>query len=169
MMKTVPEFLAHAVVLEEEAADRYDELADAMHVHNNEPVAELFRRMAGFSRMHAAEAVKRAEKTGPLPDIKPWEYEWPGSESPESAALDDSHYLMTPNHALRMALAAEQTAYRFYADVAQSTRTEEVRELAETFAEEEAGHVVEIEKWLARYPEADENWDDDPDPPVAAD
>jgi len=168
-MDTVPVFLAHAIVLEEEAAERYDELADTMETHNNRPVAELFRQMAEFSRMHAAEAQERARGAGGLPDLKPWEYEWSGSESPESAVLEDSHYLMTPHHALRMALAAERTAHDFYAGVADRSANGEVRDLARTFAEEEAGHVAEIERWLERYPEADEDWDDDPDPPVAAD
>ena len=59
-MKTLEVFLAHAVTVEEEAADRYDELAAAMEVRHNEDVAALFRRMAGYSRPSG-----RSHRAGP--------------------------------------------------------------------------------------------------------
>ena len=43
-------FLAYSVALEEEAAERHDELADMMDVHNNTEVAETFRKLAHYSR-----------------------------------------------------------------------------------------------------------------------
>ena len=39
----LPEFLAHAIALEHEAAERYLELADMMEAHRNDPVSALFR------------------------------------------------------------------------------------------------------------------------------
>ena len=54
MTSTVALFLAHAIALEVEAAERYEELADVMEVHNNPEVAALFRQMSEFSRRHAA-------------------------------------------------------------------------------------------------------------------
>jgi rubrerythrin len=36
-------------------------------------------------------------------------------------------------------------------------------------AEEEREHVELVEKWLAKYPEPEAGWDDDPDPPNALD
>ena len=39
MSYALPEFLAHAVPLEQETADRYLELADMMEAHRNEVVA----------------------------------------------------------------------------------------------------------------------------------
>ncbi|WP_041717891.1 ferritin-like domain-containing protein [Alkalilimnicola ehrlichii] len=169
-MDTVRTFLAHAVVLENDAAERYDELADAMETHNNPEVCELFRRMAGYSRLHLQEATEHAEKhAGGLPDLKPWEFQWPGEESPESGELDQSHYLMTVHHALKLALAAETGARDFYGQVARSTRNDEVRALAEEFTAEEAEHAELIEEWLKRYPAPEEGWDEDPDPPAPAD
>ncbi|WP_440997034.1 ferritin-like domain-containing protein [Arhodomonas sp. SL1] len=168
-MESVAFFLAHAVTLEEDAADRYDELADALEVHNNPDVVDLFRKMAHYSRLHLAEARERAEAEGGLPKLKPWEYEWPGDESPESGAIEASHYLMTPAHALRLAHEAETRAHRFYAACAAGTENPSLRELAEAFAEEEAGHARELEGWMALYPEPPADWDEDPDPPVSVD
>lgn len=163
-------FLVHAVVLEDEAASRYDELADTMEVHHNDEVATLFRQMAGYSRLHLQEATKHAAgHAGGLPDLKPWEFEWPGAESPESGQVGASHYLMTPHHALKLALAAEESAHAFYAGVAGRASSTAIRELAAEFAAEEAGHAEAIRKWLARYPEPARGWDEDLDPPAAVD
>ncbi len=159
-------FLAHAVVLEDEAAQRYDELALAMHQHNNPTVAELFERMAGYSRLHRAEATELAERyAGGLPALKPWEFDWPGMESPESATMDASHYLMTAHHALKLALSAERSAQAFYAQVADQARHDRIRELAGEFAEEEADHARQLLDWLDRFPPPDPDWDEDLDPP----
>ena len=54
-IKSLAEFLAHALELEVESAERYRELADSMEVHNNPDVAELFRKLAGYGDGHAQE------------------------------------------------------------------------------------------------------------------
>ena len=45
MSYTLPEFLAHAIAMEQEAADRYLELADMMEAHHNDAVSAVFRDM----------------------------------------------------------------------------------------------------------------------------
>jgi len=163
---SLPLFLAHAVELESEAAERYDELADSMEAHNNRQVAALFRDMARYSRLHRDEVTEIAAAHGPLPKVAPWEFQWAGSsESPEAAAFDGAHYLMTPHHALRMALACEEAGHAYYAAVAEQTPVEEVARLAREFAAEESHHVVLVRQWLERFPAPKAGWDDDPDPP----
>ncbi|MCC5861284.1 MAG: ferritin family protein [Gammaproteobacteria bacterium] len=162
-------FLAHAVTLEEEAAERYDELADTMAVHHND-VEALFRRMAGYSRLHRDEALGRAQAEGDvLPTLRPWEFAWPSPESPESAALADTHYLMDAHQALSLALTAERQAQAFYQQVADTSHDARVRELAGEFAEEEAEHARLLEEWLTRHPPSAAAALDDLDPPVAVD
>jgi rubrerythrin len=162
-------FLSHAVALEGDAAERYHELTAALDVHNNPAVAELFERMEHYSNLHLAEARERAETAGGLIRLKPWEFQWPDAESPEAAEFEASHYLMTPHHALTLALQAERSAHRFYAGVQAETSDPELARLAAEFAEEEAGHARELEQWLERYPPPPDDWDDDPDPPVSVD
>lgn len=168
-MKTVPEFLAHAITLEEESATRFDELADALEVHHNGDVVELFRKMAHFSRLHLAEARQRAEGLE-LPHYAPWEFQWPDSESPETVGSDEAHYKMTPHHALLAALASEKRGYGFYVALAHDGTVEaEVKRLAQEFADEEAEHIALLEDWLTKYPPPDKNWAEDMDPPVSVD
>ncbi|HYD29371.1 MAG TPA: ferritin family protein [Azospirillaceae bacterium] len=163
-------FLAHALSLENEAAERYEDLADSMEAHNNKEVAGLFRELGKFSRMHAAEVNEKAKELSlDLPHIAPWDFVWTSKEAPENAAFEGAHYLMKPFHALKLALAAEEQGNRYYASVAAETKDAAVAKLAREFADEEAGHVILIEKWLEKVPAPDKNWDQDMDPPVISD
>ncbi|MFY9625239.1 MAG: rubrerythrin, partial [Rhodoplanes sp.] len=86
----------------------------------------------------------------------------------ENADLGDAHYLMTPWHALKMALAGEERALSYFQHVVATTDDPKVREMAREFVEEEAEHVNLCHRLLKRYPEPQgEAWSDDPDPPVA--
>lgn len=163
-------FLLHTMVLEDEAAARYDELADAMEVHHNREVEDLFRQMAVLSRLHLNDATDHASlHAGGLPKLKPWEFDWPAQESPESGRLESSHYLMTPHQALQLALEAELSAHAFYDSVATQASEESIRILAAEFAAEEAEHAAALRRWLARYPKPPRGWDEDLDPPASVD
>ncbi len=54
MSNALPEFLAHAIAMEHEAADRYLELADMMKAHRNDAVSKVFRDRCRFSELHRA-------------------------------------------------------------------------------------------------------------------
>lgn len=161
-------FLAHALKLEEEASIRFDELADALDVHHQGDVAELFRKMAHYSRLHYREARDRASGLE-IPALKSWEFQWPGDDSPEAAAMEDTHYMMTPHHALKVALASEKTGYEFYKSVHLATGDDAVRSMAAEFVDEEAEHVRMLEDMLTRYPEPETAWSEDLDPPASVD
>ncbi|MFN3076448.1 MAG: ferritin-like domain-containing protein [Alphaproteobacteria bacterium] len=165
---SVAEFLAHAVALEEEAAHGYDELARVMEVHNNRDVTALFRQMGDYCRKHRTEALQRAEGHT-LPRLKSWEFRWNTKVSPEAAAVGDLHYLMTPRHALKLALDAERTSFEYYDSLAREALDAKVREMAVEFAKEEAEHVAALESWLEKVPETPAGWDEDHDPPVCVD
>jgi len=75
MSYTLPEFLAHAVALEQEAADRYLELADMMEAHRNDEVSSVFRDMVRYSEMHRDE-IKARVGAIELPKLKSWQYRW---------------------------------------------------------------------------------------------
>lgn len=168
-MSELQRFLSHAVALETDAAERYDELHRAMAVHHNAEIAALFERMAHYSRLHRDEARERAERAGGVLSIRPWDFEWGGGESPESAATEAMHYRMGPREALAVALQAERSAHGFYHRVAGHSDDAEVRRLAEEFAEEEAGHAAEIERWIQRLPPDAPDALGDLDPPMDVD
>ncbi|MCW2237798.1 ferritin-like domain-containing protein [Azospirillum canadense] len=144
-------FLAHACALEEDAANRFTDLSEAMKTYGNAEVAAFFGKMAEFSRLHLAEARKRSGFRD-IPSLALEDFQWPDGESPEAASMEGSHYLMTVDYALELALDSEKRGHAFYADVATTTSDPEVRMMAEEFASEEAEHVAELERWIARFP-----------------
>ena len=88
-------------------------------------------------------------------------------ESPEQVALEGAHYMMTPWHALKLALAGEERALAFFTSVVETTKNPKMRKMAEEFVEEEAEHVNLVHRLLRRYPEPPNSWSQDPDPPAA--
>ena len=162
-MTGLPVFLAYSVVMEEEAADRHDELADVMEVHNNPDVAATFRKLAHYSRLHAQEIREQSEGIE-LPKIAPWDFEWEGGEPPETADSDEADYLMNRARALRLAMENEQRARDFYAEISREAPSEEVRELAAEFAREEQEHLDLLIAWREKIPESEDETPFDPDP-----
>jgi len=157
-------FLAHAVALEREAVEQLNEVAHMMEVHNNQPLYELFKELAGFGMEHA-ESIEALAGEHELPNLKPWEYEWPDDESPELGDTRDLHYQMTPVQALNLALSSELKAQVFYRDIADNGASEEIRTLANEFALEEAEHVQLLQARLKITPAVGKDWGADLDPP----
>ncbi|MCW5657178.1 MAG: ferritin family protein [Burkholderiaceae bacterium] len=147
MSYTLPQFLAHAIALESEAADRYHELADMMEAHRNDEVSALFRDMVRYSRLHHDSVVARAGGTA-LPKIGPWEYLW--RTPPEAGGDEAFDYRIHPYDALLYARENEVRAMNYYAEVERDASLPEVRHLAAQFAAEEAEHVAALDQWLAR-------------------
>ncbi len=165
-ISSVADLLAHSLAIETEAAERYAMLADQMEVHNNTEVAELFRKLEQIEGKHIQHVRDLSEGVG-LPAIEPGKFQWGLEESPEASDQDRTHYLMTPWHALNIALAGERRAVSFFSEIAESTEHDEVRGMAVQLADEEREHVVLIERWLSRYPEPEAGWDEDPDMPLS--
>ena len=157
-------FLAWSVALEEEAAERHDELADMMDVHNNPEVAATFRKLAHYSRLHAGEIREQASGRS-LPRIAPWDFGWEDMEGPETADIGEVDYLMNTARALRIALGNEQRAHDFYHGISQDSPSAEVRALAAEFAAEEQEHLELLQAWLDKVPEDPDDRSFDPDPP----
>jgi rubrerythrin len=161
MSYTLPEFLAHAVAMEEEAAERYLELADMMEAHRNDEVASIFRDMNRFSKMHRDE-IKARVGSVELPTLKSWEYRW--RLPPEVGGEEAFDYMLEPYHALKYARQNEVRAEEFYRSVAVQGEDAELRRLAKEFADEEKEHVAALDKWIANTPRPSTTWQEDPDP-----
>lgn len=149
-MDSVEEFLAYAIKLEEEAALRFGQLADAMDACGNREVGKLFRQLSDYSKMHKADAMARSGFRD-IPVKRSSEYQWPDFESPESAAIWAADPLIGRDQALEIALAAESSGYAFYKSVLDSTTDPEIKAMAREFVLEESEHVAELEKWIAAH------------------
>jgi rubrerythrin len=165
-LTTIGDLLAHAYQIEVEAVERYQMLADQMEVHNNSELEKMFRKLAYHEGQHAEE-IREQMSNADVPVLKPGEFRWSGPDSPEAVDLGEIHYMMTPWHALQLALKAEQQAFAFFDEFRRSASDPDIKRLADEFAEEEEEHVAMVLKELEKYPEPDDEWDDDPDPPVS--
>jgi rubrerythrin len=147
-MQSVEEFLAYAIKLEQEAAIRFGQLADAMEASGNHEVGKLFHRLAHASRLHLAEARARSGFRD-IPDMKPGDYVWPDLESPEAAAIWGADPMIGREQALEIALAAETAGLDYYQSVLDGTNDPEIKVLAKEFVAEETGHVTALQKSIA--------------------
>ncbi|MEN8175674.1 MAG: ferritin family protein [Pseudomonadota bacterium] len=163
-IQDVAEFLAHALELEVESAERYRELSDSMDVHNNPEVAELFRKLARYGDAHAEEVMALAREFV-LPKISPWDFKWNCPDSPELPCMDDAHYLMTKCQALELALHNEERGRDFYVEVVGNSPDAEVRRIAGEMADEEETHVAMLREWMAREACEIQTVPEDLDPP----
>ena len=166
--RTLSEFMAQALAMEREAAQRYSDFADAMEIHNNREVAALFRKMAGIERKHAARIMAEMgwKDTPALPSGKP---SWEGFEAPETTPGDEVHYLMQPYHALQLALLNEQRAERFFTRLAREATVESVSAAARELQAEEREHVKLVRAWMKKLPKPGRYWANDPDPATYTD
>jgi len=160
MSYALPEFLAHAVALEQEAADRYLELADMMEAHRNDAVSAVFRDMTRFSELHRDEIKARVASIH-LPTLRSWEYRW--RSPPEVGGEEGFDYLIQPYHALKYARANEVRAMQYYRSVELASTDAEVKRLAAAFAAEETEHVAALDKWIALTPRPSATWQEDPE------
>jgi rubrerythrin len=166
--RTLVEFMAQAWEMEIEAAQRYTDFADAMEMHNNLEVARMFRTMANYEAKHADE-IMATMGWSEAPPVTPRSGAWPGYEAPETTAGDDVHYLMQPYHALQLALAAEERAERFFAELVRVATNGAVRDAARELQAEEQEHVRLVRAWMKKVPKPDRDWAHDPDPPSYTD
>jgi rubrerythrin len=65
-IRSAPELYAHAIAIEQEAAERYAELAERMTDQGNDAVAEIFGMLARHEAEHL-DALKRRTAGIPCP------------------------------------------------------------------------------------------------------
>ena len=148
-MDDVDLFLTHAIQLERDAARRFEDLMHSMQTAGNREVENLFRRLGEFSRLHLESAMARGGFRT-LPELSPSDFQWPDGLTPEAAGWHGVDYGLDELGALQVALAGERSGHAYYEAVAKRTKDPEVARMAHSFAEEEAQHVSELERWVAR-------------------
>jgi rubrerythrin len=163
-ISSVADLFAVAYQIEADAVDRYVLLATQMEVHNNADLVATFRDLARAEAIHRDEIRRMA---GDLDVVARASIvaKWNKGESPEAADLGAAHYLMTPWHALQLALDGEKRALAFFTSVAETAKDPTIKKMAEEFVEEEAEHVNLVHRLLRKHPKPSSSWSDDPDPP----
>lgn len=143
---SLSEFLALSIAMEEEAAERYLELADMMEAHDNQAVSKLFRDMNRYSCLHR-DSIKQRAGSLELPKLKSWQYRW--TMPSEVGGEEGFDYSMCAFDALEYARENEVRAMEFYQSVAAGSSDEEIIKLASEFAQEEQEHTAMLDERLA--------------------
>jgi rubrerythrin/ferredoxin len=146
---SLDDFLGYAVKVEEDAAVHFEGMAAAMEECGNHEVAKLFAQLGSFSRLHLAEAQKRAGSIDAAAQVPP-DYVWPDHATPERTSLWAGDPSLTRLDALRAALVGEKRGFEFYYAVAGTTSDPDIRDMANEFVKEEAEHVAVLEAWITR-------------------
>jgi rubrerythrin len=138
-----------AVLIEEEARERYEEFAHQMDVHHTPEAARFFRFMAKNEEKHRAElAARRRELFGGAPRAVRREMLF-DVEAPE---YDEARASMTARQALGSALRSEKKAHQFFVDALPHLTDPKAKALFEELRDEEIFHEQLVQKELERAP-----------------
>ena len=145
-----------AVLVEEEAKERYEELADQLELHHTPEAASFFRFMANNEEKHRLELASRRRHLfadspstvhrGMIFDVEAPDY--------SEAAI-----FMTPRQALAAARRSEEKAHGFFVELLAEIKEPEVAALFAELRDEEILHQELIDREIAKLP---------PDEPFAA-
>lgn len=153
-----------AVLIEEEARDRYAELADQLTKHHTPEAAGFFRKMATIEEKHRVQlAERRAQAFGHAP-VKVTREMLFDIEAPE---YDEARAFMSLRHALETALRSEEKAHAFFAAALPQVKEASVRELFTELCDEEVEHQALVRAEMKKLPAgSDHTANDYSDEPV---
>ncbi len=150
-----------AILVEEEAQERYEEFAHQLTTHHTLEAAKFFLLMEQNEALHRVILGTRRKKLfGTLPRNVTREMLW-DVEAPE---YDGARAFMSLRQALEVVMAAESKAYEFYDTNLKHITDPEVRTLFEELREEEGEHQAAVRAEMEKLPPGP-----DPDPEDYAD
>lgn len=154
-----------AVLVEEEARDRYEELAEQLRVHHTPDAAAFFAKMVRIEELHRSTLVAERTKRFGNEQVNVRREMIFDVEAPD---YDEVRMNMTLKQALMTALHAESKAHEFYVTALAAVTNPEVRTLFAELAEEEVEHQNLVKAELAKLTvETAGEADDFSDEPVA--
>ena len=152
-----------AILIEEEAQERYEDFAAQMEQHRTPEAALFFTHMAGNEAKHGRDlATRRVQRFGKEPRSvsRAMLYD---VEAPD---YDAARAFMTPRQAMTAALACETKALDFFEAALLKVRDAQVRALFQELCGEERQHRALVETEVARLgPDSglsDEDFVDEP-------
>jgi rubrerythrin len=152
-----------AILVEEEAQERYEEFAAQMEQHRTPEAAKFFRYMALNESKHGLElSARRAQRFSDAPRVVTRAMIF-DIEAPD---YDAARAFMTPRKAMEAALASEVKAHDFFVAALPSLKDADVRALFEELRAEEVEHQELVKAELAKLPPdsglSDEDFVDEP-------
>ena len=138
-----------AILIEEEARERYEEFVLQMEETRSDEAAAFFRTMARYETKHGRALAERRQKMfGNAPcrvsRSMVWEEEAPAYESVRA--------FLTAREAMLVALEAERKAKTFFEGVLPHAKDSAVASLLDELRREEITHEALVERELAKLP-----------------
>lgn len=146
---TLKDALDLAVLIEDEAEERYRDFAAQLAEHGTPGAAKLFADLAVEEGKHGAElAARRTAKFANAPRTvnsgQIWDVEAPGFEQAQT--------FMDDRRALTVALACEGKARAFFASLVETATDPEAKALFAELEREETEHIQRIKRAIERLP-----------------
>ena len=154
-----------AILVEDEAKERYEEFAHQMETHRTPEAAKFFRYMIENEAKHGRELqARRTERYADTPSGVTRDMLW----DVEAPVYDAVRAFMTPRQAMEAAFAAEVKAYEFFDAALASIKDPEVKALFVELRGEELDHQGLVQAEIAKLgpdsPLSDEDFVDPPAP-----
>jgi rubrerythrin len=145
-----------AVLVEEEAQERYLDFVDQMERHHTGDAARFFATMARNEQKHGEELrARRRSLFGDAPSRMKRSMLW-DVEAPD---YDEPRAFMSARRAMQVALASETKAHEFFVRALPHVSDPEVRRLFQELRDEELLHQSLVREAMRSLPEGEE-----PDP-----
>lgn len=142
-VRSIGELLTVLLTMEEQAANRYADLAGSMERRGATDSAALFRRLAEEEQTHVREVAHWRKNHLPDVGIVPADQPLPqAAAEPEEIAEFANSAMLTPYRALAFAVREEERAVVFWSYVSAQAPDKAVREAAEKVAHQELEHVA---------------------------
>ena len=138
-----------AVLVEEEAKDRYEEFADQMEIHHNFDAAKFFRFMLAIEAKHESRLAERRHRLfwdAPRTVTRAMIFD---IEAPE---YDEARATMTVRQALEASLRAETKAFEFFEAAAGQAQMKDVQDIFVELRDEEWEHQALVRREIERLP-----------------
>jgi erythrin-vacuolar iron transport family protein len=141
-----------AILIEEEAKERYEEFAANLRLHHTPEAATFFVTMAGNEAKHGADLLYRrqamfSDAPARVSRDMLWDVEAPG--------FDQSRMFMTARQAMEVALESEVKAHDFFEAALAYVQDADVRALFEELRDEEVEHQHLVKAIMAKLPADD--------------
>jgi erythrin-vacuolar iron transport family protein len=159
---TLQDALDLAILIEQEAKERYEEFARLVGGRYPGDTDEMFRMMASYEARHGEElqAQRRA-----LFGSAPVRISRDALDDVEAPDRGTPRVFMGPRQALEIALASEEKAHDFFAEALRSVRDPQVRATFESLRDEERRHQQLVRERLEKLPPGPDVEEADADEP----
>jgi rubrerythrin len=159
---TLKDALDLAILIEEEAKERYEQFAKLVGGRYKGDADDVFRTMAGYEAKHGAElSARRAKLFGNAPRTVTRDM----FEEVEAPDYGKPRVFMSARQAFEVALKAEDNAYDYFDGALKHVKDAEVRKLFEELRGEEVQHQEYIRKAMAGLPEGPDVEESEADAP----